>query len=214
MQVSLTFDNGPTVGVTSEVLDTLALHRVRATFFVIGENLSEPGARKLAERARDEGHQIGNHSYTHPMPLGLMPDPQDALNEVLKGEQAVGDLAGTRRLFRPAGRTAIGPHMLTPQIWDYLKSSGHTCVLWNVICREWERPDEWPEFAIGLCRPLSWSVPVLHDLPTGAMRQLDRFLGMLIDAGADFSQDFPVSCTPIRDGREMRPKEELVTSSP
>jgi hypothetical protein len=45
-------------------------------------------------------------------------------------------------------------------------------------------------------------VLVLHDLPTGAMRHLDRFLGRLADAGARFRQDFPEGCVPMRRGRQ------------
>ncbi|WP_116091872.1 polysaccharide deacetylase family protein [Sphingomonas crusticola] len=210
MRISLTFDNGPTPQITPAVLDTLARRGVRATFFLVGSNLAGREARSIAERAHDEGHQLGNHSYTHTTPLGLMPDPLDAVAEVIRAEGALGCLAGDQRLFRPFGRATIGHHLLNRQVWEYLERHNYTCVVWNVICREWERPDAWMAPALELCRQHEWAVPVLHDLPTGAMQQLDTFLGMLIDEGVTFSQDFPVDCTPIRAGRATRPVADLV----
>ena len=66
MRITLTFDNGPTPGVTDDVLEVLAQHDVPATFFVVGDRLRQPTGRALAERAKSEGHRIGNHTLTHP----------------------------------------------------------------------------------------------------------------------------------------------------
>ena len=59
----LTFDDGPSRN-TEKILDTLAKYNVSATFFVIGENLTEVGA-KTAKRALEEGHMLGLHTETH-----------------------------------------------------------------------------------------------------------------------------------------------------
>ena len=67
------------------------------------------------------------------------------------------------------------------------------------------------EPAIQTCAAQPWSVIVLHDLPTGAMRQLDVFLTMLADRGAEFSQDFPEDCTPLRRGVPTGPHEHLIS---
>ena len=61
----LTFDDGPLL-CTGRILDLLAESQQKATFFVIGRNLEHPKFRDLAIRALREGHDIGNHSYTHP----------------------------------------------------------------------------------------------------------------------------------------------------
>jgi peptidoglycan-N-acetylglucosamine deacetylase len=50
---------------------------------------------------------------------------------------------------------------------------------------------------------MPWSVVVLHDLPTGAMLNLERFIGRLHDVGAEIVQDFPPQCVPILRGRLM-----------
>ena len=62
--VSLTFDDGPTAHYTAQILDVLALHNVKATFFVIGENLKDNP--DLARRIHAEGHEMGNHTQSHP----------------------------------------------------------------------------------------------------------------------------------------------------
>ncbi|MNL86904.1 hypothetical protein D3C87_2158220 [compost metagenome] len=54
---------------------------------------------------------------------------------------------------------------------------------------------------------------MLHDLPTGAMNQLDRFLGLAKDRGARFQQDFPAVCVPIERGRLVRPIEPYITEN-
>ncbi|MCW5250309.1 MULTISPECIES: polysaccharide deacetylase family protein [unclassified Streptomyces] len=65
----LTFDDGPDPRYTPEILDTLAEHRVRATFFVCGE-MAEWN-RDLLARMADEGHVVGNHTWSHPLLTGL-----------------------------------------------------------------------------------------------------------------------------------------------
>ena len=72
-QLTLSFDNGPDPAVTPLVLDTLARHDIRSTFFVIGNKLVDPAARACADRAAAEGHWIGNHTWTHSSPLGERP---------------------------------------------------------------------------------------------------------------------------------------------
>ena len=69
--ICLTFDNGPEPDVTPAVLDTLARRGIITTFFTIGEKLRDPARRALAARAREEGHQVGNHTLTH----GATPRP-------------------------------------------------------------------------------------------------------------------------------------------
>ena len=61
----LTFDDGP-LYCTGRILDLLAASNHKATFFVIGRNLANPKLKAFAVRALKEGHEIGNHSYTHP----------------------------------------------------------------------------------------------------------------------------------------------------
>jgi peptidoglycan/xylan/chitin deacetylase (PgdA/CDA1 family) len=70
MKLTLSFDNGPHRDVTPAVLDVLRDRGVTAQFYVLGKRIAEPEGRRLVERARDAGHAIGNHSFSHGIPLG------------------------------------------------------------------------------------------------------------------------------------------------
>ena len=63
--VALTFDDGPNASSTPILLDGLKERKVRATFFLIGENVEKGENEKIVKRMYEEGHLIGNHTYTH-----------------------------------------------------------------------------------------------------------------------------------------------------
>jgi peptidoglycan/xylan/chitin deacetylase (PgdA/CDA1 family) len=207
MKITLTFDNGPHSTVTPEVLRILRAHDVRATFFLVGRELEVHGT-DLPKSAIADGHWIGNHSFHHGTPLGLVP-AEEGVAEVERMESLLAPLWHGERLFRPFGRARIGPHLLSNAVWDFLRQRDYTCVLWNCIAYEWEKPDDWMESTVEKCRALEHSVVVLHDVATGAMKNLDRFLLMLKAEGAVFAQDFPRDCMPMRGGQELWTPQEL-----
>ncbi len=199
--LTLTFDNGPEPEVTPHVLDVLARRNIRTTFFVIGKSLAMPGRRTLAERARAEGHWIGNHTWTHSGPLGTRDTPGLAKTEIGRTQDELGVLSDPRRLFRPQGGGGkLGPHLLSAQAAAYLKQGRYTCVLWNAIPRDWDDPDGWVDRALAQCKERDWTLMVLHDLPSGAMRHLDRFLDRVGEMGGRLRQDFPPACVPMVEG--------------
>jgi peptidoglycan/xylan/chitin deacetylase (PgdA/CDA1 family) len=104
--VTLSFDNGPEPDVTLPVLDVLERTGVQSTFFVLGEKLAMSGRRALTERAAAEGHWVGNHTYTHSIPLGRCPAPDTAEMEIGRTEALIGDLAHPDKFFRPYGDAA------------------------------------------------------------------------------------------------------------
>jgi peptidoglycan/xylan/chitin deacetylase (PgdA/CDA1 family) len=213
-QVTLSFDNGPEPEVTPGVLDTLRARGLHATFFVMGRKLAEPERRAVAERARDEGHWIGNHSWNHAQPLGEARDDDDAVaqDEIGRTQSLLGDLSHPDRLFRPfGGGGALGRHLLSGAALAYLVRHHFTCVLWNAVPGDFRDPEGWLDRALEQCRAPEPVALVLHDLPNGAMRHLDRFLGLLADEGARFVQDFPASCVPVRRGEIVGPIENYVT---
>jgi len=196
--ITLSFDNGPEPEVTPKVLDVLAYREIKSTFFIIGEKLNDVLRRALSARAHSEGHWIGNHTFTHSVPLGLRTELDIAVSEIGKTQELIGELAHPNRLFRPFGGGGnLDDTLLNETVADYLKRGRYTCVLWNAIPRDWDDPDGWVDRAISQCRSQPWTLIVLHDLPTGAMEHLDRFLGVLQDMGAKFHQDFPPACVPI-----------------
>lgn len=209
--VTLTFDNGPEPRITGSVLDTLARHGTRATFFVLGHKLARPEARQLAERAHAEGHWIGNHTWSHETPLGELADAQEAETEIARTQRELGSLAHPLRYFRPFGGANLDKRLLNSVALDYIVRERFTCVLWNAVPRDWEDTDGWVERAIEQASAQSWSLMVLHDLPTGAMRHLDRFIGEVKAQGGRFHQEFPSDCMPIVEGRIVLPIEPYVT---
>src|SRR5881392_1382568 len=62
--IAMTFDDGPSPTLTPKLLDLLAARHIKVTFFVIGENVAEHP--EIVARAAREGHEIGNHSWSHP----------------------------------------------------------------------------------------------------------------------------------------------------
>lgn len=213
--LTLSFDNGPEPEATPQVLDILRRRGIRSSFFVIGEKLADPARRALAERAHAEGHWIGNHTFTHRLPLGERDDPDTGTSEIGRTQALIGDLACNPPLFRPfGGGGALGPHLLNRPALDHLQQGSFTCVLWNAIPRDWEDPEGWVDRALAQCREQEWTLTVLHDLPTGAMERLERFLDLALEAGARPRQNFPEDCLPIRSGQVMQPLESFVSERP
>jgi peptidoglycan/xylan/chitin deacetylase (PgdA/CDA1 family) len=211
-KVTLTFDNGPEPDVTPAVLDCLNRHGVKATFFVLGRKVSLPERRAISERASEEGHWIGNHTFTHGPSLGKLDRPT-ALREFEEGALALSWLDQPRRLFRPHGGGILGPHLLNPAVVEGLQAGGYSCVLWNSVPGDWREPDGWLQRGLDDCRKRDWSLVVLHDLPNGAMAYLDRFIGGLRDDGFEFVQDYPPECVPIVGGKIVLPIEPYVTAT-
>ena len=207
-KVTLTFDNAPEPSVTPQVLDCLAGHYARATFFVLGEKAATPGGAALVRRASSEGHRIGSHTWSHQASLGNL-DAAAALSEFERGAEAVAKLGIQERLFRPPGGGRIGQHLLHPAVIPKIESGGYTCVLWNLVTGDWKDPEGWLDRAVAGVRDRDWSLLVLHDLPTGAMAHLGKFLRFLKDEGHAITPEFPPECLPIVDGRVVQPLEGL-----
>lgn len=211
--LTLTFDNGPDPATTPAVLDILAKRDLRSSFFVIGKRLAVPGARAIVERAKQEGHWVANHTWTHTMPLGLRTEPDAPQQEIGRTQDELGDLSMPERYFRPGGGGGIlDQRLFSRAAVDFLTSGGFTCVLWNAIPHDWDDPDGWVETALAQCRAQPWSLMVLHDLPTGAMVHLERFIDAVGEAGGTIRQDFPPDCVPIVRGEIVRPMNAYITN--
>jgi peptidoglycan/xylan/chitin deacetylase (PgdA/CDA1 family) len=193
---------------TPRVLDVLAERGLKATFFVVGEPLQ--AYRALADRARREGHWIGNHTLTHPRPLGAM---GAAAGEEIEAAQALlGDLASPGKLFRPSGIGGdLEPGLLNERAVATLLAGGYTCVLWNAVPRDWEDQDGWVDRALRQIEERDWTLLVLHDVQDAAAARLDEFLDRAAAVDVTFRQDFPPDCVPIRDRRLISPVRDLLS---
>jgi peptidoglycan/xylan/chitin deacetylase (PgdA/CDA1 family) len=199
-RVTLTFDNGPHATVTPRVLDVLNAHKLQATFFVVGSNVT-PETEPLLDRMQAEGHWIGNHSFTHSVPLGLMEDETAASEEIEQTEARIAGHAHRDHLFRPfGGGGKLGNHLLSHAAVEHLCRNGYSCVLWNAVPHDWEDPQGWVYRALVQCALNDWALVVLHDIPGAAADRLEEFLVALEAGGHTFMQDFPPDCVPIRRG--------------
>ena len=127
--IALTFDDGPSEG-TTEVLDILERHRVQATFFQIGTNVERlPG---MARAVLSAGHEIGNHSHTHPLfclrPQGFI------FQEFARAQQAIAEATGVSPVLlrAPFGARWFG-------FREAQRRLGLGGVMWTIIGYDWKR---------------------------------------------------------------------------
>ncbi len=214
-KVTLTFDNGPTAGVTDAVLDVLAEKGVLATFFVVGTRLRRTGGRDLVRRAHAEGHLIGHHTTTHTVLLGAAADAGAAVqSEIASLAPELAEFDGPERLYRPyAAGGVLDRQVLSAAALRHLEDERYTCVLWNSVPHDWDDPDGWVERALADTDAQSWTVVVLHDVNTGAMAHLGRFIDELRQRQVDVVQELPDSCVPVRDGQLRRSVAHLMPLS-
>ena len=210
--VTVTFDNGPTPGITEPVLDVLSKHSVPATFFAIGRKLATPDGQSLGKRIVSEGHLLGGHTWSHSVQFGPADDAVIA-RELADTSAAVGDAGGEPLLFRPYGAGGVIDDQLMSTFGaTTLCSLGYTCVLWNVLPGDW-RDSGWVEHALDDIERHPWSVVVLHDVVDAALPRLDEFLTRLADHRPTWSQEFPDECTPIRNGSATSAFDTLCISN-
>jgi peptidoglycan/xylan/chitin deacetylase (PgdA/CDA1 family) len=212
--ITLTFDNGPEPQVTPAVLDCLARHNIKVTFFVLGRKASTPEGSALVRRASEEGHWIGNHTFSHSSPLGRL-DSASAVREVEQAEEVLASLRLPRlhqphRLFRPPGSGQLGKHLLQSAVVEKLKAGAYTCVLWNSVPGDYRDPDGWLVRAVSDCQSHDWTLLVLHDKPNGAMVHLNEFLRRVEEDGFAFTREFPPECVPILNGQVVLPLDPYV----
>jgi peptidoglycan/xylan/chitin deacetylase (PgdA/CDA1 family) len=214
-RVTLTFDNGPTPGVTERVLEILDRAGLRCIFFVIGEKLDDPAAMALTRQAHAAGHWIGNHTLTHSVALGDRPDAAYAAREIGETQARIGALARPEKLFRPYGNAGlIGPHLLSRAALDVLLSGRYCAVLWNSVPGDWKDPNGWVERCVEQIRAQDWSVTVLHDVADACLTRLPELLERLRDLDVSFVQEFPDSLILTRDGRPVTLDPSYVADGP
>jgi peptidoglycan/xylan/chitin deacetylase (PgdA/CDA1 family) len=128
-EVALTYDDGPNDPYTHQLLEVLARHEVRVTFFLIGQFVRErPDVVRAIDRA---GHLIGSHTMNHPR---LMYTSRKRMRNELAGTTALlEDAIGRRvRYFRPP----FGARR--PELFHLLHEMEQIPVMWNVTARDWK----------------------------------------------------------------------------
>jgi len=167
-EVFLTFDDGPTPGITEWVLAQLARHQAHATFFLVGRNvLKYP---ELVRKIARQGHTVGNHTFGHLN--GWRESPARYLKEVRKADRAIESTLGARpHYFRP-------PYGKINFIASSIIRRNHEVVVWDVLARDFD-PNMTAQNCIDnvLDNYLPGSTIVLHD-----SRKCDEKLRIILPA--------------------------------
>lgn len=127
--VALTFDDGPHPHWTPRLLDLLARHRAKATFFMVGEMAARHP--DLVARVAAAGHAIGNHSWNHPSFPAVAVSERSA--QVARCASVIP--VGPRKLFRPP----FGD--LDWRAYPQLIAKGYAVIAWSVSSSDWRRGD-------------------------------------------------------------------------
>jgi len=130
-QIALTYDDGPNDPHTMRLLEVLAKHNVRATFFMIGRYVQQ--RPDIAREVANAGHVVGNHTFTHP--LLILKSAGETSQELRDCRSAIQDTVGEHsNLFRPpfGGRR--------PATLRVARELGLEPVMWNVTGYDWNIP--------------------------------------------------------------------------
>jgi peptidoglycan/xylan/chitin deacetylase (PgdA/CDA1 family) len=130
-QIALTYDDGPNDPHTLRLLEVLARHEARATFFLIGRYVRQ--RPEIAREIIKAGHVVGNHTFTHP--LLIFKSDDEIRKELSDCRAALQDAVGEHsNLFRPpfGGRR--------PGTLRIARELGFTPIMWNVTGYDWTAP--------------------------------------------------------------------------
>jgi peptidoglycan/xylan/chitin deacetylase (PgdA/CDA1 family) len=152
--LALTYDDGPNDGSTPQLLEVLAGHEVKATFFLLGRYVE--ARPELARAMAEAGHAIGNHGYSHRNLIFL--SSSETRRELTRTSQAIEAVTGVRpALFRPpfGGRR--------PGTFAIARQCGMTPVMWRIIGNDWNADTAESIARRVVSRIKGGEVIVLHD---------------------------------------------------
>src|SRR5215472_7753413 len=189
--IALTFDDGPSRG-TPELLETLAEYGVPATFFLIGSNAER--LPDIARAAAEAGHEIGNHSYTHPNFALTRPSFIGA--EFQRAQQAIEQITerSPRYVRAPYGVRWFGFRAMQKRL-------GLTGAMWSIIGQDWKLPADAIARRV-LSRVTDGDIICLHD-GRGTLKDSDigttieavrRIVPTLLDRGYHFETVSQLLC--------------------
>ncbi|MDA7428609.1 polysaccharide deacetylase family protein [Primorskyibacter aestuariivivens] len=176
--VAMTFDDGPHPRNTPRLLDMLRERNIKATFYLIGNRVvTWP---EIAKRIADEGHEIGNHSWSHPF-LNKLGNTH-VLNEIDKTTMAIWNATGRPPVtFRPP----YGAFTRAQRTWLH-KGRKLPTVLWSVDPADWRRPGASVVARRILKHSHKGAIILSHDIHRGTIDAMPGTLDGLAKRGMRF----------------------------
>jgi len=176
--IAMTFDDGPSAVLTPKLLDVLAAHHIKATFFVIGENVAEHP--EIVARAAREGHEIANHSWSHPN-FGKM-SQESVRSQLQRTDDAIKNATGkSPTLLRPP----YGSITEREKRWIH-DEFGYEIILWDVDPLDWKRPGPAVVRNRILKETRPGSIVLSHDIHPGTIEAMPSTLDELETKGFKF----------------------------
>lgn len=171
-KVAITFDDGPHPE-SLKVLELLKQYNAKGTFFCIGKQIEK--YPEIFKRIVDEGHVVGNHTYSHSSTLTLS---NHAIWELVTTDELIENVTEKLpRLFRPPfGVTA-------PNIAEALKTTGHIAIGWNIRSLDTVIKNENKIFNRIKSRLKPGSIILLHDTSSRSVNVLEQLLVLLQENG-------------------------------
>lgn len=194
--VAMTFDDGPHPRLTPLLLDVLKARNIRATFYVIGQNVVRHP--QLMARMVAEGHEIGNHTYRHPTlsQLGTESIQREMDRTTLAVFQATGKAPVTMR--PPYGSITLNQRKMVYQ------TRGLPTVLWSVDPRDWQRPGSQVVANRIVGNAHRGAVILAHDIHSPTVRAMPAALDGLLARGFEFTTVSELLGWPRWDTRQFR----------
>jgi peptidoglycan-N-acetylglucosamine deacetylase len=176
--LAMTFDDGPHPQHTPRLLDLLKQRGIKATFFVVGQNAAQ--YPEILKRIAAEGHELANHSYTHPI---LNPLGEGGIREQLdKTHQAVLGATGvTMKLLRPP----YGALTENMRRWTH-QTFGYRTILWDVDPLDWKVRDAGRVQSEILGHARAGSIVLAHDIHKSTVDAMPETLDGLAAKGFKF----------------------------
>jgi peptidoglycan/xylan/chitin deacetylase (PgdA/CDA1 family) len=211
--IAMTFDDGPSAVLTPKLLDLLAAHHIKATFFVVGENVAEHP--EIVARAAKEGHEIGNHSWSHPN-LAKM-SQENVRSQLQRTDDAIKNATGQRpTLLRPP----YGSITERQKRWIH-DEFGYDIILWDVDPLDWKRPGPAVVRSRILKETRPGSIVLSHDIHPGTIEAMPSTFDQLEAKGFKFvtvseliSMATPVTPHPKPQPNEQAPPKAIPVTSP
>ena len=145
-QYAMTFDDAPSDNLPN-ILAILKAKQVKATIFVIGKKLSTPEKRALIKSAFQQGHQISNHSFTHPYLTQL--SAADVKKEAIQTRDAILDVVGRDERARNGAHYLRPPYgLINDQVEQTLVAAGFETLRWNADRADWSLSEKDREVVI------------------------------------------------------------------